>query len=315
MSEHKWAAALLALLYAGSLGALPQGREPEALKLVTALAVDGGEETKMTAVTGVRSSEDEKPEVLTGTGDSLTAAWGDLRENSARRAYLGQVEQLLVGEGQDLEQALGFAVDHRELRLDTLLYIVRGPAGSALEASAQKTPGETGGEDPRGITVGEVLPRLEAGEHAAVPALEQDGEGELSPAGWAVLGPEGVEGYLEADAALGALLLGGKARGRAVTLNGGGAELASARCWAQDGVVRCSLTARATEGGPTAEALEAWGEEKLRAALDAGWDCWGLDRELAALRPWEWKRYKGTDVRTLGVKVKGRLVENNGRGG
>ncbi len=312
MNGHKWALALVALLCAGSVGALPRGQEMESRKLVTALALDGGEETKMTAVTGVRVSEDEEPEVLTGSGESLTAAWGDLRENSSRRVYLGQTEQLLVGRGQDLGRALDFAVEHRELRLDTLLYIVKGEAGPALEASAQKTAGETGGEDFRGVTVGEVMPRLAEGEYAAVPALEPDGEGQLSPGGWAVLGSDGVAGYLDGEAALGALLLSGKAQGQAAALDGGGVELSSARCWAKDGRLCCALAARITEGAPTKEALEQWGEEKLRAALDAGWDCWGLDRELAGFQPWAWEEVRGTDIRTLKVEVKGRLVGNGG---
>lgn len=313
MTGHKWALALAVLVAAGSLGALPRGREPESLKLVTALAVDGGKETAVTAVTGVRVSEEEEPEVLKGTGDSLTAACGDLRENSARRAYLGQTQQLLIGEGQDLGQTLDFVARHRELRLDTLLYMVKGAAGPALEASAQMTAGETGGQDPRGITVGEVLPRLAEGERVMVPALKPDEEGRLSPDGWAVLEDGGVAGYLEGDAALGASLLGGRAEGLAVTLNGGGVEIASSRCWARKGEVCCTLTARAVEGQPEEEALAAWGESALRAALDTGWDCWGLDRQMAVFCPWEWEQIKGTDVRTLDIKVVGKLVSGDGR--
>ena len=160
MNGHRWALLLPALVAAGGVWAMPQAKEPEALQLITALAVDRGEEITVTAVTGVRASEDEEPEVLKGEGDSLTAACGDLRENSSRRAYLGQTQQLLVGEGCDLKRVLDFTAEHRELRLDTLLYIVKGAAGPALEASAQITAAETGGQDPRGVTVGEVLPRM-----------------------------------------------------------------------------------------------------------------------------------------------------------
>lgn len=307
MNGHRWALLLAALVALGGVWAMPQAREPEALQLITALAVDGGEGFSVTAVTGVRASEDEEPEVIQGKGDSLTAACGSLRENSSRRAYLGQTQQLLVGEGCDLKRVLDFVVEHRELRLDTLLYMVKGAAGPGLEASAQRTAAETGGSDPRGVTVGEVLPRLAEGERAIVPALAPDGEGQLSPAGWAVLDGN-IAGYLEGDAALGAALLNGTVRGQTVTLPNGGVELTHSRCWAGEGTLRCVLTARATEGAPTGEALAVWGSEVLRAALDKGWDCWGLDREAAFFHPWDWERLKGADVSTFDIKVEGELM-------
>lgn len=313
MNGHRWALLLAALVAAGGLWAMPRAREPEALQFITALAVDSGEEVSVTAVTGVRSSEQEEPEVLKGKGGSLAAACGDLRENSSRRAYLGQTQQLLVGEGRELEKTLEFVMDHRELRLDTLLYIVKGAAGPALEASAQRTAAETGGQDPRGVTVGEVLPRLAEGEWAAVPALAPGEDGQLAPAGWAVLGPGGVAGYLEGDAALGAALLSGKAGGQAVTLENGAVELSSARCWASGGEVRCRLTARTAQGQPEEEALAAWGSKMLQAALEPGWDCWGLRRELAFFRPWTWESARKTDVRSLTINVEGVLTGGDKR--
>lgn len=311
MNGHRWALLLAALMAAGGVWAMPQAREPEALQLITALAVDEGEETTVTAVTGVRSSEDEEPEVLKGTGDSLTAACGDLRENSSRRAYLGQTQQLLVGEGCDLKRVLDFTVEHRELRLDTLLYIVRGAAGPALEASAQMTATETGGQDPRGVTVGEVLPRLTEGEYALAPALAPREDGHLAPAGWAVLGNNGVAGYLEDDAALGVALLSGKARGQTVTLPNGGVELVSARCWAKEGELCCTLAARVAEGAPTEGELTVWGSEVLRSALANGWDCWGLRRETALFRPWDWGELRYADVSAFNIKVEGELTRGD----
>lgn len=313
MNGHRWALLLAALVALGGVWAMPQAREPEALQLITALAVDGEEEVTVTAITGVRSSEDEEPEVLKGMGDSLAAACGDLRENSSRRAYLGQTQQLLVGEGCDLERVLDFAVKHRELRLDTLLYIVKGAAGPGLEASAQRTAVETGGSDPRGVTVGEILPRLAEGERAMIPVLAPDESGQLSPAGWAVLETGGVAGYLEGDAALGAALLNGTVRGQTVTLPDGGVELASSRCWAEDGTLRCTLAARAVEGAPTGKALAEWGSNVLRAALDKNWDCWGLDREMVCFRPWDWGETWGTDVDALYVEVEGELLGGDER--
>lgn len=307
MNGHKWALLLAGLLAAGGIWAMPRAREPESLRLITALAVDRGGEISVTAVTGVRSSEEEEPEILKGKGDSLTAACGELREHSARRAYLGQTQQLLIGEGQDVETILEFVVEHRELRLDTLLYIVKGTAGEALEASAQMTAAEVGGWDPRGVTVGEVLPRMAEGEYALVPALAPGEEGQLAPAGWAVLGGNGVRGYLEDAAALGAALLNEKVYGQVVTLPDGGVELISSQCWVRNGELCCTLIARATEGQPSGEALEMWGRKNLQAALAAGWDCWGLNREAALFCPWEWEENKKLDISGLTIRVKGEL--------
>ncbi len=313
MKAQAWALALAALLAARAGGLLPQGKEMEELKLVTALAVDGAEEVTVTAVTGVRVTEDEEPEVFTGTGKSLAEACRSLREESSRRAYLGQSGQLLMGEDCELLEDLRFVTTDRELQMDSLLYIVKGQAGPALGASADKVAGETGGKDPRGKTVGETLSRLEEGEYALVPALAPDKDGALAPAGWAVVGPGGTEGFLEGDAALGASLLTGLGKDRVVTLPGGAVELEWTRTWAKDGKVNCALRGRAVQGDPTEEELSAWGEEKVRSALASGWDCWGLDREIAALRPWDWGELRGSDVSKLDVKGTGKLVGNHGR--
>ncbi len=197
MRWRMWALAALAALAALKGGALPEGREMEQLQLVTALAVDGTGPVTVTAVTGARASEQDQSQVLSGEGEDLEKACQALRGKSARRAYLGQAEQLLLGEGSDVAEVLEFALGYRELRLDTLLYIVRGEAGPPLAASAEKVAAEAGGEDPRGRTVGEVLPRLVEGERTAVPALRAGEDGTLEPGGWAVLGPSGLMGYTE----------------------------------------------------------------------------------------------------------------------
>ena len=311
MKKKYWITALALLLVAGSLGALPKGREMEELKLITALALDGD---KVTAITGVRASEGEEPQILTGEGESLAAACAQLRISSARRAYLGQTEKLLVGEGQDLNGVLEFVLADRELRLDTLLYIVRGQAGEAMAKTAKETAGEEG-KDPWSRTVGELLPRLTEGDYVMAPALKEDDEGKLVPAGWAVIGPDGVMGYLEEEAADGAILLAGQGEEKVIALPGGSVELTGVRSWAMDGRVTCVLTGRVVQGEPTEEELATWGEENIRAALDFGWDCWGLDREMGALKPWDWESIRGTDVSSLEVKVTGKLVGKGEDGG
>ena len=311
MKRKFWGLALVLLLVAESLGALPKGREMEELKLITALALDGD---RVTAITGVRASEGEEPQVLTGEGESLAAACNQLRVSSARRAYLGQTEKLLVGEGRDLNGVLEFVLADRELRLDTLLYIVRGEAGEAMAKTAKETAGEEG-KDPRGRTVGELLPRLTEGDYVMAPALKEDSEGKLVPSGWAVIGPSGVMGYFEEGAADGAILLAGQGEEKVIALPGGSVELTGVRSWAMDGRVACVLTGRVVQGEPTEEELAAWGESNIRAALDFGWDCWGLDRELGALKPWDWESIQGTNVSALEVKVTGKLVGKGEDGG
>lgn len=311
MKGRSWAAVFLALLAAKGAGILPKGREMEEQKLVTALALDG---TKATAVTGVRVTEEEEPEVLTGEGASLAEACGDLRGSSVRRAYLGQTEQLLLGSEQEVDQALEFVLRHQELRTDTLIYMVKGDAGQALAQSAGKTTAETGGEDPRGRTVGKVMPRLAQGDYVLIPALAAGEEDTLVPAGWAAVGPEGVAGYLEGAAALGAELLSGMGADRVITLPGGAVELAGVRSWAGGGKLRCTLTGRVVQGKPSEAQWAAWGEECIQAALEPGWDCWGLDRENGALHPWRWAGEEGLDIRTLKVEVTGKLVGDDESG-
>lgn len=297
--------ALMALIAAFALGLFPKSRAMEQLQLITALAFDGtGEGVRVTALTGVRLTEAEEAQVLTGEGESLAAACSELRNRSSRRAYLGQTGQLLLGEGQNTAQALDFVLLDRELRMDTLLYIVKGSAGEGLAAAVEQTARETGGEDPRGRTVGETLPRLTQGCFVPVPALRPSEEGGLAPAGWAVLGPEGVKGFLEEDGAWGADLLLGLGAGKVAVLPGGSVELTGVRIGSQKGGVTCTLTGRAVQGEPTRAELEAWGETRLRAALAPGWDCWGLKQvqELWGVRDME--------ITDLEIRVTGRLVSD-----
>ena len=206
-------------------------------------------------------------------------------------------------------QAMELVARHRELRLDTLLYIVRGNAGEGLAGSAGRMAAETGGQDFRGRTVGEILPRLAEGEYALAPALKPGEDGGLVPGGWAVLGREGVAGWLEEDAAVGAQLLLGLETGKTITIEGGTVELTGVTLRVQGEKLRCRLEGRVLQGTPSAEALGTWGEEKLAAALAEGKDCWGLDRLGAALEPWQWEARRGLDVSKLRVEGKGRLRE------
>lgn len=312
MKGNGWALLLTLVLAARGAGLLPRGREMEELALVSALAADRtASEVTVTAVTGVRVSQNEEPQVLTGAGQSLAEACQGLGEKDSAVPYLGQIDRLLVGEAlarTGLWETLDFVLTDRDLRLDTLLYIVKGSAGEALSGSALQAAGETGTDDPRDRTVGETLSRLAEGEYAPVPVLEPDENGVLEPAGWAAVGPEGLVCFWTEEAAQGTDLLLGLGKGTVVPLpDGSAAALTGVRTWARDGAVRCTLTAQSVRGKVSKEELEAWGERQLRAALASGLDCWALDREQGVLRPWAWETLENAPVEQLGVKVTGRI--------
>lgn len=175
MRRVVWGTAAL-LLCAGFLGLLPKGREPEELTLLTQVAVDrAGNQVMVTALAGARATEDEEPEILEGEGASLDEAFAALADSPLRQPYLGQVETLLVGPGEELEELLPFVLNHRALKTDITLYIiVGGSAGDALEAWAEETKGASPPQDPGAVTVGEALADLTQGRPVDVPALTLD---------------------------------------------------------------------------------------------------------------------------------------------
>ena len=119
MKKAIWIIALGILLTGRGTGLLPESRGLEEWKLVTALALDEREgRVTATALTGVRTTEEEQPEIFTGQGDSLAQACDALRESSSRRAYLGQTQQILLGEGRGLKELLDYVLTDRELRTD-----------------------------------------------------------------------------------------------------------------------------------------------------------------------------------------------------
>lgn len=196
--SKKYSVLLLILALAATSG-LPRGRELEERQLITALSVDrAGAEISLTALTAVRASEDEEPELLAAQGFDMDSAIRSLQSARASQAYLGQTEKLLLGEGiaaSELLKTLEYVMDHHDLRLDTLLYVVKGSAGEGLSATAPTVSGETPGRDARGVSVAWVLSQLCEGRQVQIPALALGDKGLLEPAGWAVLTPSGLLGY------------------------------------------------------------------------------------------------------------------------
>ena len=165
-------------LCAGLLGLLPQSREPEELTLLTQVAVDReGERVRVTALAGARWTEDEEPRIVKGEGATLAEAFAALEDSPLRRPYLGQVETLLVGQGETLDELLPFVLNHRTLKTDIILYtIVGGSAGDALEVWAKETKGASPPQDPDAVTVGEALADMTQGRALNPHALTLDGE-------------------------------------------------------------------------------------------------------------------------------------------
>lgn len=201
MKRMVWAFVLILALLGRYGRAVPAGREIEELSLVTALAADqDGENIALTAVTGVRAGDKGEPKILTGSGKNLPTAWKTARQTQAAHAYLGQTAQLLLGEelARDrLMEVLTYVLDERELRVDVLLYVVKGQAGEGLETTAPEVAQETPGQDRRGRTAAQTLSCLYAGKSALVPALSPDADGLLVPDGWAILSLEGLTGFQE----------------------------------------------------------------------------------------------------------------------
>lgn len=196
--QKKYSVLLLILALAATSG-LPHGRELEERQIITALCVDRFDaEISLTALTAVRASENEEPELLAAQGFDMDSAIRSLQSARASQAYLGQTEKLLLGEGiaaSELLKTLEYVLDHHDLRLDTLLYVVKGSAGEGLSATAPTVSGETPGRDERGVSVAWALSQLCEGRRVEIPALALGDKGSLEPAGWAVLAPSGLLGY------------------------------------------------------------------------------------------------------------------------
>ena len=166
------------LLCAGFLGLLPKSREPEELTLLTQVAVDReGARVVVTALAGARWAEDEEPQIMEGKGSSLDEAFAALENSPLRRPYLGQVETLLVGPGEKLDELLPFVLNHRALKTDMILYaIVGGSAGKALTVWAEETKGASPPQDPDAVTVGEALADMTQGRSLNLAPLTLDGD-------------------------------------------------------------------------------------------------------------------------------------------
>lgn len=321
----------LALAFAALSGVrqLPYGREMEEMALLRAMAVDReGEEVRLTVSTGRRSGqESEGALVLSALGPSLTQAARNLRGESSSHVFFGYVDQLLLGssllEGGS-EEVLRYLARDEELSLGAQLWAVRAQGGDVVEQGGQEgiaqrlsALGSDGQNGAAGIsrTAGQVLPELMEWGSSYLPALELQEDGALAPAGYGVITPQGLAGWLTGEEARGLELLAGQADSHMLRLDveGGAAVLQVTGVYVSarpvfDGEtltgleVSCRFTADVTEASAPVdqEALEGLCRElerveadRAQGALNAlqtmGADCLGLGRLCGLASPKHWR--------------------------
>ena len=207
------------LLLAGCTG-LPTPREMGDMAPLRTVGIDGaGEEVRLTASTGERAggSEGEKqpPLLLAGRGTSLAAAAAALRQQSDSWVFFGYTDQVLLGEGANLPDALNWLAHDDELSLGANVWLLReGTAALALESGGEvgvekrlealKRDGKLG-YAPMTRTAGESYSALLDRGCTFLPLLLQ-GE-ELSPGGYALIKGGEVTAFLDGEEARGLELL------------------------------------------------------------------------------------------------------------
>ncbi len=315
------------LLLAGCTG-LPQPREMGEMALVRTVGVDAvGDSLRLTVSTGERAAgvEGEKQGalVLSGEGESLSAAALRLRQGSDSYVFFGYVDKLLLGErAGSVFDVLGWLAHDGELGLGAKLWLIRegearqavsggGEAGVEGRLSALELDGKLR-TAPVTRTAGEVYIALLERNCAFVPALAL-GE-ELSTAGYGVLRGEELMGYLSGDAARGLELLTEQAPAEIievelphnrVSLRLTGAQLDCKPIFSAGELTRLELTSRvevkleqwrarpdAGERAELSRALEQRLGEKITLALEQlrGWqtDCVGIGSRVGVAAPRRW---------------------------
>lgn len=237
-------------LSVGGCAALPYAHEIEKTVLMGVLGVDVSEETPdgvaVTAASGARAgagdSPGQAPVILAAQAQTVASACAVMQSFGSEYIFFGDVEQVLVGEGETvrgLEPLLSHMARDPELRLEAQLWVVKG--GSAADALFAVSEGG-GAPDrlaalerdaelisaPRPFTARETLVDLLDNGCTLLPALEQrkaepgegaEGETVLAAAGYAILRDGALCGWTGETAAFGADLLAGLGQGRMLELD------------------------------------------------------------------------------------------------
>lgn len=238
------AAAGTALVLLGGCSALPRAHEIQRTTVMQTLGVDVGtaglDSVAVTASSEGRppagESGGEEPVVLTAQGDTVSAACAQMESFGRADVFYGDVEQVLIGQGQaqrGLNSLLDYMAMDQELRLEAQLWVVKeasaadalfvgaeggGPAArlhalendSHLYAHTQVRSARSALADllDGGCTY---LPAL--GLEASRPGGGTEGKRELVRAGYALFRGGALCGWAEDQAARGLELLLGRGRG------------------------------------------------------------------------------------------------------
>lgn len=316
---------LLLLLYVGALALLLGGcgassleadrHDVERLLLIQTLGLDRQEGALVLSVSSGLGPDEEPALVMSteaaGVEDGIARLQNYSPEN---QLFYAHVQYLLLGEQAartDLDHVIQWVDRSPTLRMDTDMLIVRGTAQDAVvDASRQSTDitQRLASMDRQARSMGwtihtlrQVAASLAEGDGAlclaveTVPAEDAVFTDEMRsdavvPAGYAVLGPEGLVEFLSPEASLGAEILTGDPTGLLITVAGNTLELLEGSAditgrLSSDGTplgadVRCTVRTGMLEraAGP------ALSPDELDAALSdtvTGWVTQALERSQA----------------------------------
>lgn len=222
-----------------SCASFPYTHEIESTVLMRTLGVDVGtasvDGVAVTASAGARSSagtqEGQAPTRLSAQADTISAACQQMQGLGDRFIFFGDVEQLLVGEGQaarSLTAVLSHVGRDRALRLEAQVWCVRGASAADVLFSDQEGAGarldamrEDAGLFSAGLpkSAREALVELSLNGCTFVPALALTerragdgaaGETAIVPAGYALIRDGALAGWTDPEASRGVNLLLGK---------------------------------------------------------------------------------------------------------
>ncbi|NCB62852.1 MAG: spore gernimation protein GerC [Clostridia bacterium] len=244
MKKVLWLLPVLCLLSGCSTTmAVPDTHEIESTILMRTLGVDVGSSSldglAVTASSGERSSagtqQGQPPTVLFAQADTISAACQKIQTHGDEFVFFGDVEQLVVGEGQaqrSLDVVLAHVARAQELRLEAQLWVVRGGAASDVLFLAAGGEGkgasdrleamrEDAGLFSRSLpkTAREALVELSRNGCTFAPALAltpkapgngAEGEAALTMAGYAVFRDGALAGWTDPESSRGVNLVLGR---------------------------------------------------------------------------------------------------------
>lgn len=232
---------VLILCSLAGCAAFPFAHEIESTVLMRALGVDVGTESidgvAVTASSGARpaagTQKPEPPTVLAAQADTVSAACQRIQALGDQFVFYGDVDQLLLGEGQaqrSLTTVLAHVGRDRDLRLEAQLWVVKGASAADVLFSAEEGGGASSRLDAMREDAGlfsaalpktarETLVELTRNGCTFVPALaavpSRAGDGAtggtaIAPAGYALFRDGALVGWTDSETSRGVNLLLGQ---------------------------------------------------------------------------------------------------------